>query len=138
MDRSATFQLDRLVKGFAMPRVLGIICVLSIAAFAGSARAAAIDAAKVAAVEKAAAEFLVLAKDSYKTGQPPRETDPGSARRRLIQCSTRRVSTRAAPFVFVAPGHSTSSRVAIAASRPVQSSPRISIRPRNVSSSIAA
>lgn len=59
-----------------MPRMLGIACLLTLVVFSSTARAATIDPARVAAVEKAAAAFLALAKDSYKTGQPPRQTDP--------------------------------------------------------------
>ena len=37
---------------------------------------AAFDASKIAAVSKAADSFLALAKDSARTGQPPRQSDP--------------------------------------------------------------
>jgi hypothetical protein len=39
---------------------------------------AALDRTKIAAAEKAANEFARLARDSYKTGKPPRETDPAA------------------------------------------------------------
>ncbi len=37
---------------------------------------AALDRAKIVAAEKAAGEFARLARDSFKTGKPPRESDP--------------------------------------------------------------
>ncbi len=42
-----------------------------------SAGASALDAAKVATINKATDSFVALAKDSAKTGRPPRQSDPG-------------------------------------------------------------
>jgi len=53
------------------------LCVLAIAAPGAVAAASpAVDAGKIAAVDKAAEAFLALAKDAYRTGQPPRQSDP--------------------------------------------------------------
>jgi hypothetical protein len=60
----------------ATVRAFCIIAIIAIVAIAGAAGAAAVDKARIAAVDKAADAFLALAKDAYKTGQPPRESDP--------------------------------------------------------------
>ena len=44
----------------------------------GCSNAIALDAATVAAIDKAADAFVVLAGDSATTGQPPRQTDPAA------------------------------------------------------------
>ncbi len=59
-----------------MQRVFQVLFLLVVGGLGGTAGAATIDSAKFAAVEKAADEFIALSKDSYKTGQPPRQTDP--------------------------------------------------------------
>jgi hypothetical protein len=58
-----------------MQRMLQVLFVLAISGFGGAAGAATIENARFAAVDKAADEFIALSKDSYKTGQPPRQTD---------------------------------------------------------------
>ncbi len=59
-----------------MQRVFQVLFLLVVGGLGGTAGAATIDSAKFAAVDKAADEFIALSKDSYKTGQPPRQTDP--------------------------------------------------------------
>jgi hypothetical protein len=55
------------------------VCQAAATLFAlGCGNAMALDAATVAAVDKAADAFVALAGDSAKTGQPPRQTDPAA------------------------------------------------------------
>jgi hypothetical protein len=46
----------------------------------GVAEAAPVDPAQFAAVDKAADAFVKLGKDAYKTGKPPRQSDPQAAK----------------------------------------------------------
>jgi hypothetical protein len=60
-----------------MRRMVFGFLVVALAGFGGgTASAAGVDAAKVAAVKKAASDFTALAKGSETSGQPPRESDP--------------------------------------------------------------
>jgi hypothetical protein len=59
-----------------MRRLVQAFCVVVIAVAGAAAHAAQLDAAKIAEVKQAAAAFLALGKDAYKTGKPPRQTDP--------------------------------------------------------------
>lgn len=52
------------------------VFALSLALIAPATSAFALEAAKVAAIAKAADRFAELAKDSHNTGKPPRQTDP--------------------------------------------------------------
>lgn len=52
------------------------LAALTFAALAGPAGAQTIDPARVAAVQKATAEFVKLAAGSHTSGQPPRQSDP--------------------------------------------------------------
>jgi hypothetical protein len=55
------------------------VCQAAVTLFAlGCGNAMALDAATVAAIDKAADAFVALAGDSAKTGQPPRQTDPAA------------------------------------------------------------
>jgi hypothetical protein len=60
-----------------------LLAALGALALAGHAASAQIDAGKLAAAKAAAASFATLAKDSEKTGNAPRESDP--AVRRLLE-----------------------------------------------------
>jgi hypothetical protein len=60
-----------------MRQTLGVIAAV-LALVISSAGASALDASKVAAINKAADSFVALAKDSAKTGRPPRQSDPGA------------------------------------------------------------
>lgn len=59
-----------------MQSLFRVIALSLLMAFAGSAGAAQIDAAKMDAAKKAADEFLGLAKGSETNGQVPRNTEP--------------------------------------------------------------
>lgn len=61
-----------------MQRLVWMFCLLIGVGFVAAAGAAGVDAAKSTAVNKAAEAFAALAKDAYKTGQPPRQTDPAA------------------------------------------------------------
>lgn len=71
----------------AMARTLtGLVAALGLLgalAWAAAPAGAQSDSGKVAAVKSAAGSFLALAKDSEKTGNPPRDSDP--AVRRLLE-----------------------------------------------------
>jgi hypothetical protein len=55
------------------------VCQAAVSLFAlGCSNAIALDVATVAAIDKAADAFVVLAGDSATTGQPPRQTDPAA------------------------------------------------------------
>ncbi len=55
------------------------VCQAAVTLFAlRCGNAMALDAARVAAIDKAADAFVALAGDSAKTGQPPRQTDPAA------------------------------------------------------------
>jgi hypothetical protein len=60
-----------------MRRLVGILWFVAFAA-SGTAAAAGFDPAQTAAIDKAADAFAALAKDSYKTGSPPRQADPAA------------------------------------------------------------
>jgi hypothetical protein len=66
--------------GRTMRRLIGVLWVIALIGAAGTAAAAGFDAAKLADVKKAGAAFLVLGKDAYKTGQPPRQSDPAAGK----------------------------------------------------------
>src|SRR5262249_46756202 len=51
---------------------------LAIATVGSPASAASLDIAKIAAIDKAADGFAAMARDAYRTGQPPRQTDPAA------------------------------------------------------------
>lgn len=55
-------------------RLLAVVALVSM--LAGGPAAAAIDSARVSEARKAAAAFLALAKNSHRTGQVPRQSDP--------------------------------------------------------------
>ncbi|HZT86750.1 MAG TPA: hypothetical protein VFA12_02195 [Stellaceae bacterium] len=59
-----------------MRRIACALVVLLVGGLAADAAAAGFDAAKLAAVKKAASDFQALAKGSATSGKPPRETDP--------------------------------------------------------------
>jgi hypothetical protein len=64
-------------KDARMRRLFSILTVLAaLAAPCGSAQA--LDQAKIDSVNKAADSFVALAKDSFKTGKPPRMSDPAA------------------------------------------------------------
>lgn len=52
--------------------------VAALAAPCSLAQAQTLDPAKIAGITKAADSFVALAKDSQKTGKPPRQTDPAA------------------------------------------------------------
>lgn len=58
-----------------MRPVMSLLLMAILLALPGQA-SAALDRTKLAAAEKAANEFARLARDSFKTGKPPRESDP--------------------------------------------------------------
>lgn len=62
-----------------MQRLVRAFWVIALIA-SGGAMAAGFDAAKIADVKKAGAAFLALGKDAYKTGQPPRQSDPAAGK----------------------------------------------------------
>lgn len=53
-----------------------LIFVFLLTIMCGAAAAAGLDPAHMAAVDRAAAAFLAMAKDAYQSGNPPREADP--------------------------------------------------------------
>jgi hypothetical protein len=53
-----------------------VFLVIALIGGANLAAAAGLDAAKIAEIKKASDAFLALGKDAYKTGQPPRQSDP--------------------------------------------------------------
>jgi putrescine transport system permease protein len=58
-------------------RRLGALAIVAaLCAANADAMAAGVDAARIAAIDKAAAAFAVLAKDAYRSGAPPREAEP--------------------------------------------------------------
>jgi len=59
-----------------MRRIVQVLWLAAIVGFAGTAAAAGLDQARIAAMEKAADVFLTLGKDAHQTGQPPRQSDP--------------------------------------------------------------
>ena len=60
-----------------MRRLVQAVVTALLVGIAGPASAGSIDAAKIAAVDKAAAAFTALGKDSYQLGKTaPRESDP--------------------------------------------------------------
>jgi hypothetical protein len=63
-----------------MSRWLCALCAVAVAIWAGGSpiQAAALDVAKIAAIDKAADGFSAMARDAYRTGQPPRQTDPAA------------------------------------------------------------
>jgi hypothetical protein len=60
-----------------MGRLVGLLWAVAFA-ICGEAAAANLDPAQIAAVDKAADAFAALAKEAYKTGNPPRESDPAA------------------------------------------------------------
>ena len=62
-----------------MRRYLQFLTLLAaLAASCGLARAQTLNAAKIDSINKATESFLALAKDSARTGQPPRYSDPAA------------------------------------------------------------
>ncbi|MFI4988681.1 MAG: hypothetical protein ACHQF3_14720 [Alphaproteobacteria bacterium] len=59
-----------------MGRMLHVTALILLLALAGRAAAAPLEPQKLAAVQAAALDFAALAKDSYVSGQPPRQADP--------------------------------------------------------------
>jgi hypothetical protein len=59
-----------------MQRLIRALSVIALIGVANVAAAAGFDAAKIADIAKAAEAFKALGKDAYKTGQPPRQSDP--------------------------------------------------------------
>ena len=53
-----------------------VACLVAALYLSGSPASAEIDQKKIAAAQKAAADFVKLAGNSAKTGKPPRESDP--------------------------------------------------------------
>jgi hypothetical protein len=58
-----------------MRRLVRILCVFALASAGHTAFAAGVSQDQIAAVDKAADAFAALAKDAYKTGNPPRQAD---------------------------------------------------------------
>jgi len=58
-----------------MRTLIRALCVVA-ALWAGAALAAPLDPVKIAAIDKAADTFLARTKDTYRTAQVPRESDP--------------------------------------------------------------
>jgi hypothetical protein len=59
-----------------MRRFIRAFWVIVLIGGTGIASAAGFDAAKIADLKKASDAFAALGKDAYKTGQPPRQSDP--------------------------------------------------------------
>lgn len=63
-----------------MQRLVRAFWLIALIASGDAAAAAGFDSAKIADVKKAGAAFLALGKDAYKTGQPPRQSDPAAGK----------------------------------------------------------
>ena len=63
-----------------MRRLIRAFWLIALIGGGGDATAAGFDAAKIADIKTAGAAFLALGKDAYKTGQPPRQSDPAVAK----------------------------------------------------------
>ena len=63
-------------------------------------RASQFDPSQVAAVDKAAAAFAQLGKDAYKTGKPPRVSDPKAAKLLDVIFGTAKLNDGADPVPF--------------------------------------
>jgi len=63
-----------------MHRLTWLVCIALLAAPWRIGAAAQFDPGQIAAVDKAADALAQLGKDAYKTGNPPRQTDPEAAK----------------------------------------------------------
>ena len=63
-----------------MRRFIRVLWVIALVGGSDAAAAAGFDAAKIAEVKRASEAFVALGKDAYKTGQPPRQSDPAVAK----------------------------------------------------------
>ena len=61
-----------------MRRFIRALWVIALVSGSDAAAAAGFDAAKIAEVKRASEAFVALGKDAYKTGQPPRQSDPAA------------------------------------------------------------
>lgn len=59
-----------------MRRFVGVVSLAVLVLSSATAIGAELDRARVAAIDRAATTFLALAKDVYRTGQAPRQSDP--------------------------------------------------------------
>lgn len=82
-----------------MRRLVRLLWIVTFA-ICGEAAAANLDPAQVAAVDKAADAFAALGKDAYKTGNPPRQTDPAARELLDVIFGTAELSSGAAPVPF--------------------------------------
>jgi hypothetical protein len=62
-------------RGGTMQRLVRALCIVAVALGGHAAIAAGVSQDQLTAVNKAADAFMALAKDSYKTGTPPRQSD---------------------------------------------------------------
>ena len=86
-----------------MRRLIGALSLVAVT-WAGMASAAPgpLDPAHIAAIDKAAAAFLAIAKDTHKTGTPPRQSDPQIKKLLTTVCDTRGLNDgAAAPFAQI-------------------------------------
>jgi hypothetical protein len=81
-----------------MRRLIAALSLIAIL-WGGTAGAATVDAARIAAVDKAADAFLKLGKDAYKTGEPPRQSTPQVEKLLATLCDTGGLNDgKAVPF----------------------------------------
>jgi len=83
-----------------MRRLARILWIAVFAASGGAAAAANFDPAQIAAIDKAADAFAALGKDAYKTGEPPRQSDPAAKKLLDVIFGTSGLNAGATPVPF--------------------------------------